>query len=97
MNRISWHKRTLEPFAAALYVQNRLALCLLPFAKSTKATVYAFRELREGTANPVEQAGLRVGDVLVSVNGLDVLGDFQQVSKPQFQARAVLYHACTSS
>lgn len=40
--------------------------------------------LLNGSLSPAQQVGLRVGDILVSVNGLDVWGNFNQArNKPR--------------
>lgn len=44
-----------------------------------QAIVSGFRESPDDNFDPVLAEGLHVGDVLLSVNGLHVLGNFNQV------------------
>jgi len=42
-----------------------------------RAVVRGFRTLANGVLNPAQQAGVQLGDVIMSVNGMDVTS-FQQ-------------------
>lgn len=46
----------------------------------TQVNVGGFRRKPDGTPGPAERAGIKVGDVLVAVNGTVIVdGDFQTV------------------
>lgn len=55
--------------------------------------MYAFNEMQNNAPNPAENAGLRLGDVLVSVNGLQVLGNFHRVSGCTCLSPSLPFHA----
>ena len=52
----------------------------MPSLLNKQATVCAYQSPLNGNYDSALDAGLKVGDVLVSVNGLHVLGNFDQVS-----------------